>query len=179
MDVFNDDPEDMEVMASDRPDFDGGVWQPYQREFPWELEAPEFDADGPVGGDPVATTVYVRFRDPSQNESETYSITFELFPPGVLGAIAGMVDLVRNDNDERVAILTPNNPDIQPAYTDENGDFLLDSLPAGTYLLLLSHSGYAGLMVEVEVAAGETVDIGTLMMEPAPRIYLPILSGPD
>lgn len=58
------------------------------------------------------------------------------------------------------------------AYADENGVFMLNGVPAGTYRVTITpsaESGYAGAIVDnVEVVNGEVTDIGTIELELLP-----------
>ena len=61
-----------EIMISNRPDFAGAIWQPFQQSIPWVLDA----GWGEIG------TVYVRFKDKSGHLSigpESDSILYQVF----------------------------------------------------------------------------------------------------
>lgn len=69
------------IMVSEDPSFSGAVWHAYSSSYPWTLS----------GGD-GAKTVYVKFKDRADNESDTYSdaISLDVEAPGIwLGTCSG------------------------------------------------------------------------------------------
>lgn len=61
-----------EMQISNRGDFEGAVWEPYQPTKPWALEP------GPDG----RATVYVRYRDAAGNISDPVALTVQVDPNG-------------------------------------------------------------------------------------------------
>ena len=55
--------------------------------------------------------------------------------------------------------------------TDENGTFML-WLPEGSYTLVIEATAYYPAEVNVTVAAGETIDVGVVELEPMPRVAI-------
>ena len=176
LDVLNENPSDTEVMIANNARFEGAVWQPFQSEVGWVLDAPQIKSQ--AGQTSSLSTVFVKFRDQAHNESHVYPVTFEVASPNSLAAIKGVVKLEGATDQAYTAVLVLDNPTIQSSITNGAGQFLLDKLPAGVYKLLFERSGYSNQTVEIEVLSGTTVDVGTVMLSQAASAYdvfLPII----
>ncbi len=109
-----------------------------------------------VNGRPVASRIryrYVFSLEPPPAEEEAEPET----PPDT-GRIAGR--LLATEDDEPLGYLTVTLtgdalPEPRTAVTDEQGTFVFDALPPGTYAVSVDDDGFAPLRSEEEVVAGE------------------------
>jgi len=160
LDLYNKEPSttEMSIGVDEHPDF---AWIPYQNSFPVD-PAPN---DGPG---PRTVQVYAALRDAEGAVSEIYTDTIELWPPGSLGGIAGLVQAAPGGTPltgAYVEVLTPEGP--SPGATDGGGQFGLDELEPGSYTLKFSYPGYLPKTLGgVEVLAGQATDVGVIVLGP-------------
>lgn len=81
---------------------------------------------------------------------------------------AGMIRGEVHPTNVQSVVRATNATTTISAYTDENGAFVLNGVPAGTYKITVTPEGTSGLAPlvrnDVQVAAGATVDLETLFL---------------
>ncbi|NOX36707.1 MAG: TonB-dependent receptor [Calditrichaeota bacterium] len=61
------------------------------------------------------------------------------------------------------------------ASTNENGFFFIDNVPPGQFTLVVSMMGYQLFKRTIQVTAGQSLDVGTIQLRPAPIQAAPIV----
>ena len=159
------------MRVSNRSDFAGASWQPYQEVIPWLL--------APVGGQ---ATVFAQFMDKAGNESAVYTDEVEVQNAILIGLLKGLVtvklppmNLQPQAGAAGVYVGVVGQSDIPPTFTDAGGAFTLPDLPPGNYTLRFELTGFASQERAVTVKAGETTDVGEVTLGAAGQTFLPVL----
>jgi hypothetical protein len=164
------DEDAKEMLVSNRADFLGAGWQPFQELIPWQL--------APVRG---KATVYARFRDAAGNESVPYHDEVTVRGAATVGFIKGSVTLKRGvvgltaETSAGVYVGVAGPSDIPPAFTGPDGSFTLHDLPPRDYELRFELTGFAAQTVRATVRAGEVTDIGQVTLAEPAKTFLPLL----
>ncbi len=168
------DPEASQMMISNNASFAGASWETFNITRTWTL--------APKNG---LATVFVKFRDPSGNESEVYNDEVKVTGGGILGKIKLKLMLwkwlalnrpvAEDPSGPGTLVRVLGNSEQPPAYTDANGDAQVENLMPGTYDLLVEHPGYQPMIIpNVVVGEGQTVVLDpSTMVEQA--IFMPIV----
>ncbi|MBN2461834.1 MAG: T9SS type A sorting domain-containing protein [Candidatus Cloacimonetes bacterium] len=83
------------------------------------------------------------------------------------GFISGITDCTDSEDDSGVKVNLPEL-DTYYDYSDTNGDFTITNVPEGVYYVECSKVGYyTAIIPDVAVVEGETVSLGTIIMDPS------------
>ncbi|NOZ72000.1 MAG: VWA domain-containing protein [Chloroflexi bacterium] len=176
-----DDEDVVEMLISNRADFAGATWQPFQAEVSWQLEPTQVKhLLAAQNGEPQSVaTVYVKLRDEAGNESTTYYDDIGVTSPEASGAIMGHAALADDENPAGIFVRLLNYLFAPPQFSDEEGGVFFSPLPPGSYDLQFEYDGYSPAVLQgVEVQAGQETDIGLVVLQPALRTYLPVIIHP-
>ncbi|MED1796757.1 carboxypeptidase regulatory-like domain-containing protein [Brevibacillus nitrificans] len=88
-------------------------------------------------------------------DSKNLSFHLSALPGTVSGTITDAETLAEIPNSS-VKILTNEGIAVRSTTTDVSGDYTISSLPAGTYVLVVSAQGYASKTIGIQVTAGGT-----------------------
>ncbi len=164
----------IEMLIGNDPLFTERGWQPYDPDPEWTLSP-----DGEGNAD-----VYVKFRDEEGSESETYHANVIVLSPDELGGIQLRVllqDYLARDaratliTQAGVVVIPEGETGLPPAYTDAEGNAILENLPPGLYKLIVQFHGYIPLIIEdIEVIGGEINWLGEVILVPW-QTFLPII----
>ena len=167
--------EDTEaMMVSNLASFEGAGWQQFAPTLDWALDP---NADG-------YAQVFAKFMDKAGNESIQYYDDVIVRSGRTLGAIRGAdhpADLAAagrgrgGEQCRRLRFGRAASPDIPPAFTDAQGNFVLPDLPPGEYELTFQREGFATETTTTKVTGGQTTDLGTGEMIELRKTYLPLL----
>ncbi len=169
------------MLISNRPDFAGAQWQPFQAEVPWQLNPQavrnlQAAQNGETG---QLAAVYVKLRDKAGNESTTYQDEIMVTDPQATGAIAGQAALSDSDQRGGIFVRLLNYLFAPPTFSDEQGGVFFSPLPPGRYDLEFSYDGYMPLTLEgVDVEAGQETDVGLVVLQKALHTYMPVIIRP-
>ena len=166
-----------EMMISNNPLFIRSRWQPYAPEYAWTL------SPDPTSGYAI---VYVKFRDEAGNVSETVHADVIYKPSTWLGRIrirvllnplfpGGKAKLPVLAGEGGTLVMVKGNNVQPPAYTDENGDAVLEGLPPGIYDLWIERGGYPPQWLNgVQVSEGQETYVGEVELY-SNMLFLPIV----
>lgn len=84
--------------------------------------------------------------------------------PPAGGGIAGKILAPGNEPLDFVTVYLEKTS--RAAYTDEKGDFVLENIPAGEYVLIASYVGYGRHTQPVTVKKGETLRLPEIVLDP-------------
>ncbi|MCF7803095.1 MAG: TonB-dependent receptor [Candidatus Marinimicrobia bacterium] len=101
------------------------------------------------------------------------STLFVLMGFSIVSAQSGSGQIIGTITDEEGNALIGANAMLEGtsmgAATDEDGDFIINQVPAGTYTLVISYVGYKREQATVEVTTGETVEYNAALVPESVR----------
>lgn len=154
-----------EMLVSNNGTFAGAQWQPFVPDVQWQL------APDPKTG---LAEVFVKYRDAAGNESQVYHDEITVVPQGRLGAIHGKVT-INGKPGAGVFVSVPGKPDVVPAFTDADGNFILIGLLKGTYDLTFTRDGVGSARVTGIAVAGTDVGIGPVDIRQI-KVFVPLVA---
>ena len=166
----------VEMRISENADFAGAIWRSYSDRVDWTLS----EGDG-------IKRVFLQLRDPAGNESRTIADSVELKTDVALGTLSGSVEVDSSGLPARSAHsaagihvqATSADASIH-TFTDENGDYTLNFLPAGDYTLTFTRRGFQPMTLsDISLGIGQqftpplaqiAARQSTLALTPAPAV---------
>jgi len=116
----------------------------------------------------LVLTTFLFLQSCSEKETPTQTVT--------TGTIQGKVtDAISGTAINNASVVT--NPPTSSVLTDQNGEFTISDVPAGTYTVTASKIGSEDCSVTVSVVAGKTTT-ANMQMNTAPAPNAPLLSSP-
>ncbi len=88
-----------------------------------------------------------------------------LWSAQMLSAQGTVSGTITNNKGEKLAGASATIGTDMGAYSDENGGYMVENIPAGTYEMLVSYIGYAELKLPVTVLDGQTQTIDVVLKE--------------
>jgi Mg-chelatase subunit ChlD len=167
------DEDVVEMLLSNVASFEGAEWQTFLPTMDWMLDP---QANG-------YAQVFAKFRDKAGNESIPYFDDVIVRARTLLGVLRGRIILqplhpsaaATPQSNAGVFVSVQGQSDIQPTFTDAEGNFTLDDLPPGSYELSFQREGYATGSATGQVSAGGTTDLGSSTLVELRQVYLPLV----
>jgi len=127
------------------------------------------DADGTFSFEDVPVGDYWVFADAYQHIAYSDDVTvvenpeenyFTITLPDIpVGAVAGQV-IDENGNPVPDCLVNATQPNVDPfAYTDSSGDYVIENVPTGTWIISAYKQGFLTVSVEAEIKDGQTVTV--------------------
>ena len=157
-----------------------GALVPHRTSLDVQPLTPELELDLELGGGSVRLTV-VSARDDRPLAGATVRIERPAEPGGTVQRSMRMVMVARSDDDAGGGGVTSMTLGGAPAVeTDANGVAVLEDIPAGTFLLTVSHDDHVdGERADVVVVDRQLTDAGSLVLDAAGTITGALTNWPD
>ena len=122
-------------------------------------------ANGSWADDPYLTALALR---------ALWSLSSEPPQPSTASLAGRVIDAASGASLEGVTVQRADDPSAI-TMSSADGSFRLSALAPGSFQVQLSRAGYSTLSIDVQLVAGDTLQLGTLQLQPAPLTA--VLSG--